>query len=181
MYKPIPNVKVVALGHKARNGKDTTAAVFQDYFGSLCRRYAFADAMKAICRAEHGMTVKDAPLLQRMGTDVYRQKNEFVWTDTLYWTIDEQRPLVAVITDCRFPNEAEMVKAMGGVLVDCQRFFGGRRYVDPSRDPRHASETALDGYTGWDYTIQAATVAVLEYQALNIVHTIAEEIGYVSH
>jgi hypothetical protein len=221
MYKPIPGVHVVGIGHKARNGKDSTAAVFQDFFGSMARRYSFADALRAICRVNYGMTVKDAPLLQVVGTEVYRRGETVnwafiepsdgepnsrrvddvvevagrvsvrslssgkgapdpdVWTRTLYWTIAEQAPLVAIISDVRFPNEAEMVKEMGGTLIQCiRRTQSGRQYVDPSRSATHPSETALDGYKGWDYIIDTDRVSTLEYLAVNICEEIAGRIGY---
>lgn len=179
MYTPIPNVYVVGIGHKARNGKDTTASVFQDFFGSSCRRYAFADALRAIARVEHGMTTKDAPLLQRLGTEVYREKNPDIWVNTLYWTIAEQQPLVAVVSDVRFYNEAQMVKSMGGKLIRCiRRAQNGAQYLDPSRDPKHRSETALDDYGGWDHTVDADSVASLELQATYICEQVAREIGY---
>lgn len=179
MFSPIPNVYVVGLGHKARNGKDTTAGVFQDFFGSSCRRYAFADALRAVARVDHGMTTKDAPLLQRLGTEVYRAKDPNIWAHAAYWTIHEQQPLVAVVSDVRFPNEAQMVKDMGGALIKCVRLMqDGRPYIDPSRDPKHLSETALDNYKGWDHSIYAASVKELEYQAVHICEQIAVEIGY---
>jgi hypothetical protein len=201
MYQEFPNVKVIGLGHKARNGKDTTAAVFQDYFGSSCRRYAFADPLRAICRVVYGMTDKDAPLLQIVGTEIFRQgktrartsdgrevmhprgldaaPDPDVWVRTTFSTIGEQQPLVAVISDVRFPNEAEMVKQMGGTLIKCvRRTQDGRQYIDPSRDESHPSETALDTYDNWDYEIEASSVKDLEYQAVLICEQVATEIGY---
>ncbi len=180
MYQPIPLVHVIGLGHKARNGKDSTACVFQDFFGSQARRYAFADALRAICRVDHGMTVKDAKLLQRVGTDVYRNvRGENVWVDALYWTIAEQQPLVAIITDVRFFNEAQMVKDMGGSIIKCvRRCQDGSQFIDPSRDKTHRSETELDSYTDWDYVIDADRISGLEYQAVQIAERIAVKFGY---
>lgn len=197
MYHPIPNVYVIGLGHKARNGKDTTAAVFQDYFRSNARRYSFADHLRSICRVDFGMTDKDARLLQVVGTEVYRNGQDFelpdgkvlksrlgrpdphVWTRATYWTIKEQSPLVAIISDVRFPNEADMVKQMGGMLIKVTRLTqSGRPYVDPSRDPKHPSETALDGYKGWDAHIIASSVSDLEYQAVQIAEQLALQIGF---
>jgi hypothetical protein len=179
MYKQLPNVHVVGIGYKARNGKDSTAAVFQEYFGSAARRYAFADHLRSICRVEHGMTVKDAELLQRMGTDVYRVKDPEVWVRSTYWTIAEQAPEIAIVSDVRFPNEAQMVKDMGGTLIKCvRREPNGQQFIDPSRSATHPSETAMDGYTGWDYEIDACGIAQLEYQAVNICDEIAKKIGY---
>lgn len=179
MYTALPGVHVVGLGHKARNGKDTTAAVLQEYFGSDARRYAFADPLRAVCRVEYGMTEKDAPLLQRVGTEVYRAKDPDIWTKATYWTIAEQQPKIAIVSDVRFPNEAQMIKDMGGTLIHCvRRTAYGQQFIDPNRSAVHPSETALDGYKGWDHTIDAYGIAQLEYQAVLICELIAKKIGY---
>ena len=55
-----------------------------------------------------------------------------------------------VIPDVRFKNEVQAVKDWGGKAV---------QIIRPDNDPvsaahaTHASETELDGYSGWDYTI----------------------------
>ena len=51
-----------------------------------------------------------------------------------------------VITDVRFPDEAQAIKDWGGVLwrVDRPGLVGG---------DGHASETAMDDYRGWDEVI----------------------------
>lgn len=169
MYKPLEDTLVIGFGHKARNGKDTAAGVMQDYFGKDARRYAFADALRAVCRVCYGMKEKDAPLLQMVGTDLYRRVNPNIWTDVLYETLKEQRPKVALISDMRFPNEAEMVKGMGGITIRCIRLNpDGRQFIDPSRSSTHPSETALDEYCGWDFTIRAHSVSALEEAVLRI-------------
>lgn len=50
-----------------------------------------------------------------------------------------------IITDVRYPNEAEAIKSLGGILIRVDRETG---YKD-----NHISETALDDYDGWDYII----------------------------
>lgn len=140
-------------------------------------KIAFADALKAVCRVCYGMTHKDGPLLQMVGTDLYRRMNPNVWTDAVYWAIEEHKPRVVLIPDVRFPNEAEMVKAMGGELIRCTRMVNGEQYIDPTRSATHPSETALDGYEGWDWDLVAANVATLQWLAKRAVMSIGEEIG----
>lgn len=50
-----------------------------------------------------------------------------------------------VITDVRFRNEATAIKDRKGYLIRVERDL-------PNQD-LHSSETALDDYTGWDFTI----------------------------
>lgn len=55
---------------------------------------------------------------------------------------------IIVITDVRMPNEVEAVRGLGGLVVRVTRAAGGGRA--DGRDTAHYSETALDGYAGWD-------------------------------
>ncbi len=63
----------------------------------------------------------------------------------------------AIVSDCRYPNEARYIKARGGLLV---RLLGSRTGPG-SRDPNHESETALDGWQDWDFVFDN-TVATLD-------------------
>ena len=52
-----------------------------------------------------------------------------------------------LITDCRFPNELEAVKTHKGITIKVIRDSGN------TIGTTHASETALDDYTKWDYVV----------------------------
>lgn len=165
-YKPIPGTLVFGLGHKARHGKDSAAQILIEQFPQLVKRFALADALRCYCRVEHGMTVKDAPLLQKVGVAM-RQRNPNVWIDTLYWQLVENAPRIAVITDVRFQNEADFVKALGGKLIRVTRLINdeGDPYQATDRDPNHVSETELNAYP-WDYEIRARDMKQLHDQVL---------------
>jgi hypothetical protein len=152
-YRSIPGVAVIGLGHKARHGKDSAARILIETFGSKVQRFSFADDLYAVCRIVHGMRGKDAPLLQRIGLE-YRQRDPDTWVRSVYSKILEARPALAVITDVRFPNEFELVRALGGVCWKItRRLEDGSVFVDPSRPADHPSETALDG-AAWDCEIE---------------------------
>jgi hypothetical protein len=151
-YTAIPGTLVIGLGHKARHGKDSAARILMHAIRGV-QRFSYADDLYAVCRVLHGMTDKDAPLLQRVGVE-YREKDEDVWVRSVYAKILTERPRVAVITDVRFPNEMAFVKAMGGVCWKIERrLLDGTVFVDHSRPATHISETALDG-AAWDRLIQ---------------------------
>lgn len=93
------------------------------------------------------MTVRD--FMQKLGTDGLRTGlHENVWLNALFadyhcvpadqapggWDCDNW-----IISDCRFPNEAQAIKDRGGIII---------RVLRPGNDPanRHDSETALDTY-----------------------------------
>lgn len=92
-----------------------------------------------------GCTVRE--LLQYHGTEVRRKEDPDYWVDqmrvelkTLQRFYPEGEILNVVIDDVRFPNEARMVKDMGGVLIRIQPY---PEWV-PGPHADHASETVLD-------------------------------------
>jgi hypothetical protein len=157
-HEPIPGTFIIGIGHKARHGKDTAANHIIKATNGAAERYSFADDLYSVARVIHGMTKKDGPLLQLLGTEVYRRYNDNIWIDSLYWKLLDKRPRIALIADVRFPNEAKFVKALGGALVKVSRFNeDDTPFVTTDRDPNHPSEVALDNFDGWDYNIKSYT------------------------
>lgn len=149
-WQPIQGVFVLGLGHKARHGKDSAAQYLIRAYGSRVQRFSLAADLKAVCRVERGMQTKDPVLLQQVAEE-YRAKDPDVWVKSVYLQIAEARPKIAVITDVRYPNEVEMIHALGGAVWKIERRDGhGQLYVDQSRPADHISETALDSFRGWD-------------------------------
>ena len=92
-------------------------------------------------------------LLQWWGTELRRAEDPNYWVkkaeqDAL---AQERRGFVPVFTDVRFPNEADMIKDHGGVLIKvlADKALRERRV---GKIPDHISETALDE-RGADYVI----------------------------
>ena len=176
---------LLAFGNKARAGKDTAGEAVVEHFinqrDMLKRHYGaasnhppaqlfkFAEALYAECREIHGMTKKDAPLLQRVGSE-RRAENENYWVDKVFAQIDKVNPAVAVITDLRYRNEAAAVKARGGYTIQVSRLNpDGTPYVADDRPANHPSEIDLDNYL-FDFYIKAYTgeVALVQEQAVTI-------------
>lgn len=61
------------------------------------------------------------------------------------------KPVVTIVSDCRFPNEADAGRARGGVVIRLNR--KDARKDAHGRDPNHISETALDNYEYFDLVI----------------------------
>lgn len=149
---------LIGISGKARSGKDTAAWLLVDQlrrWGIDARRYGWADALKAVCRVEYGMKGKDAVLLQQVGVQ-YRegiraasdevwvphlQPTPNVWVNALLDAITEDAPDIAIIPDCRFPNELAAVRASGGFVIRLER----PSRPATGRDDAHISETVLDG------------------------------------
>lgn len=106
---------------------------------------------------------KPRTLLQWWGTDYRRTQDPNYWTDRLRETLQRDKPEVALVTDVRFANEVDTIHALGGYVVNVVRTTPADMKV-----PAHASENELDGFSGWDYTIEAATLPELRKQAVAI-------------
>lgn len=186
---------IIGFGHKARQGKNSAAISMLNLFPleRHARLYAYADALRAeVKRAIRGaggqdrlvMTWQESglmpawvsaseigkprTLLQWWGTDYRRKQDPDYWVKRLQETLEREQPEVALITDVRFPNEADAIHAAGGYLIKCTRTS------KPDIDvPPHPSEQALDGYTAWDFHIEAANLTELRKQAAVIYKKIA--------
>lgn len=81
------------------------------------------------------MTARE--VMQYVGTDVFRKLQTNVWADATIRRIQNEQSSVslAIIADCRFPNEVEAIKAAGGFIIKLTR--------NPHNSD-HLSEIALD-------------------------------------
>ena len=84
-------------------------------------------------------------VMQYVGTDIFRRMYGDVWAQSTINRIVKENTDLAVICDCRFPNEVKATQDAGGKVV---RFL---RHLEDTDE--HASETALDEYEGYDATI----------------------------
>lgn len=87
-------------------------------------------------------------ILQWWGTEYRRAQDPDYWTkawESKVSSYDLERVTI-LVDDVRFVNEVEVIGALGGkfVRIDRPGFAAGGD---------HASETSLDGFTGWDLVI----------------------------
>lgn len=161
---------LIGLSGYARAGKDSVGEFLVKEHGYV--RYAFADALRGVVYAlnplvyveyKQDLRVQDIVddlgwdqakvevaeirrLLQAMGTEAGRRiLGEDVWVDAVFKQAKERGDTNVVITDVRFPNEAQRVKAEGGFVVRINR-----PGVAPVND--HPSEIGLDEW-GFDFTV----------------------------
>ncbi|MQS38886.1 hypothetical protein FFZ77_25835 [Streptomyces katsurahamanus] len=157
---------------RARSGKDTVAARLMDHG---YKRLAFADPLKAMVRdmdpyviTSPGVAVrlntlvgdvgweyaKDKypevrALLQRTGQAV-RDRDPYFWVRLLMAQVEGARDVgyPIVVSDVRYPNEADTLAAHGFTLVRVQRDRWEAETVTPDEltNRRHTSEQALAGY-----------------------------------
>lgn len=90
-----------------------------------------------------GMTARE--FLQKLGTESVRDVlHHDAWVNALFCNYGNHDKWV--ITDCRFPNEAQAIKDRGGIVVRVNRTG-----VNPIND--HESEISLDDYD-FDWIIE---------------------------
>lgn len=92
--------------------------------------------------------------LQHFGSEVMRGVNDSIWIDCTLSNCGKD----AIISDCRFPNEAKAVKARGGIVIKVVR-------PDVKASDSHQSETLIDEIEA-DYTLWNDTT--LENLVLNV-------------
>jgi hypothetical protein len=99
------------------------------------------------------MTARE--VMQYVGTDFFRKIYPDVWVDSTIRKIEKDSPRLAVVVDCRFPNEVEGIKKSGGKVIRLNRNVFGD-------SDQHPSETALDGYENFDCIIDNQEMTVAE-------------------
>ena len=91
--------------------------------------------------------------MQVFGTDICRTIKPDVWTNACINRIHESGTELAIVSDCRYPNEVEAVKQAGGKVI---------RLTRNPFDDQHSSEKALDGYEGFDFVLDNSSMDIDE-------------------
>ena len=157
-------MSIIAFAGRKQSGKSTLCTQVVNFIYDLEQLedtaviYNFADPLKNICMDILGLSFdqcygsdnqknelvncyKDGnqmtarQVLQTVGTEFFRSIQNNVWADATIRRIQQDNPLVALIGDCRFPNEVEAVKRAGGTVIKLTRNL---------YNSDHSSETALD-------------------------------------
>ncbi len=75
-------------------------------------------------------------VLQYFGTNVMRKIEDNLWVNATLRQIHMESPAIALIGDCRFPNEVNGIQGVGGKVI--------RLTKNSESQDSHSSETALD-------------------------------------
>lgn len=87
--------------------------------------------MRPYCGSTKNPTYR--AFLQHFGSEVMRSVNDNIWIDSTLLNCGDN----AIISDCRFPNEAKAIKECGGIIIKVVRDS-----VDS--DDTHQSEMMID-------------------------------------
>lgn len=108
-------------------------------------------------------------ILQLLGTEAGRQIiHPNIWVNALFANYKPEENWI--VTDVRFPNEADIIKDKGGIMIRINR-----PGTESHCGGQHLSETSLDVYDKFDYVIENdGTVQDLidKVKSLNIVKRI---------
>lgn len=156
---------IIAFSGRKQSGKTTCAEFVAKYFNGIVEPfngatiYNFADPLKKdICMNILGLSYDQCygedidknsltdirwdnqlltarEVMQIVGTDIFRKMKNNVWADATLNKIKTDKPKLAIIADCRFPNEVEAIKNANGLVIKLNRNL---------YDSQHSSETALD-------------------------------------
>jgi phosphomevalonate kinase len=156
---------IIGLSGKKLSGKDTVYELAADICDKSTRigRVAFADPLKQEVSEITGMTCKFIEenksdfreLLQVWGTEFRRRFNgNDYWINKMGKIIEQSEGYLDMlfITDIRFKNEADYIKAVGGKLVRVER----RQYdydSYPGPIDTHSTEKDMDDYSQFDYVL----------------------------
>lgn len=174
-------MKIICISGKAGAGKDELARLMKDILVRNKHEVLVihcADLLKYICFAYFGWDgLKDElgrALLQYVGTDVVRKKQENFWVDFIisFLHIFDKEWDYVIIPDCRYPNEIDRLKD-NGYDVSAVRVHRGTGL--DGQAGLHSSETSMDNYH-FDYEINnEGDLAELREKALELSEVIYEE------
>jgi len=139
---------------KQRAGKDTCAEYLKSKLGGRIIKFAdplyrMQEEIYKIAHLQHNSSTKDRLLLQFLGTEWARKTiNPNLWVelmeDNLKW-LNEHYNGNLYITDCRFPNELQLLEKYNFKIIQIHR-SDELRIAAGASNLTHESETALDGH-----------------------------------
>jgi len=171
---------LIGLSGRRGSGKDTVARLIQQMQPERQWQIrSVGEPIKAVCAAlagedqapyfsQQGKTEllpafnhTRGEMLQQVGLAL-RLWEPDIWVQAFFSQLPAHH--FTLIPDVRFPNEADLIRSRGGLML---RVEGDplRQRGDGTRDDTHPSETALDNYPHFAATIwNSGSVADLERQ-----------------
>ena len=161
-------IHLIGISGRRGSGKDTVARLLQQAQPErIWQIRAFGDSIKAVCAALTGEDVapyhtqrgkaERVPTFRRTRGEMLQQVGQalrtwepLVWVDAFFAALPPDA--FVLVPDVRFPNEADPIRARGGLMLRMEGDPLAQR-GDGTRDDDHPSETALDGYPHFAATL----------------------------
>jgi len=160
----------ICISGKAQHGKDTTASIMYKEMTESGKKVLivhYADLLKYICKTWFGWNgEKDdfgRTLLQKVGTDVVRNKRPDFWVDFVLDMVNlfENEWDYIIIPDTRFPNELYKLKNSGYPMTHIRVVRTDFESPLSLEQQSHISETALDNEVPDIFLINEGTLEQL--------------------
>jgi hypothetical protein len=167
--------RIIAFAGRKQSGKSTSAEMVVDFFNSALgssegiKIYNFADTLKQdICMNIFGLShtqcygndeeknqitdlewnnkkLTSREAMQLIGTDLFRKIKNDVWTEATMTKIKKDNAKLAIIADCRFPNEVESIQKENGLVIKLMRNpFGSDHESECSLDNKNYDHKNFD-------------------------------------
>jgi hypothetical protein len=142
---------------KAYNFADALKSVSMELFGLSYEQCYGTDEEKNshtnVAKPNGTVVFTAREFLQYFGTNICRTLKPDIWTSFCLQQVEEEKSELAIIADCRFPNEATAVQKAGGKVIRLTR--------QPYEDS-HSSEVALRNFKKFDAVIDNTEMTVHE-------------------
>jgi len=188
---------IIAFGHRRRVGKDVATRTLVDMLAERkipARRVSFADGLKEVCAdifswaglqgpafyEEYPREKEETlPSIGMSPRDIWiavgnsmRNIYEDVWIDLALKQPDDRKAVI-IISDLRYPNEVDKIRAAGGIVVKVTRD------VAPVSDD--IADAALNEFNDWDMTVSNnGTTDNLRKQLVSLVNIVETLHGFPS-
>ena len=171
-------VRMVLISGKAEHGKTAFGDIIKDELREMGFRvttYPFARYLKFIAQEHFGWNgekdVAGRELLQWLGTDVVRKSNPDYWANTVVEFAHTFRGTFDYIIcdDTRFPNEVTNFGAVGIDVFPIRVVRPGHVSRLTTEQMAHPSETALDGFSGFEYIYNDGNLDALRIEANRLI------------
>ncbi len=178
---------IYLIAGKARSGKNTFASDLSSFLESRGRKVCVIELMRTLkgyCKDYFGWDGKDETkpreFLQKLGTEIIREKQgkPLFHIERLMEDISVLENFYDdfIVPDVRFPLEIEEIKkrsSMGAVSIQILREDNVQGLAGDLS--KHITETALDNYHDYDFSIQNTSLEELKKQALTIVREVEKK------
>lgn len=163
LYKALdPHIKVYSFADSLKQGicMDILGLTYDQCYGSDDDKNSLTDILwENIPDNKHDkkgpMTARE--VMEVIGTDIFRRIKDDVWVSATLRKIEQDKTSIAIVVDCRFPNEVDSIKAHGGKVI---------RLTRNPFDSSATAEMALDSHkydwTNFDYVCNNENMSIYD-------------------